>query len=100
MKAYLLDKFDITSLSEYPSVITIDEIEPDEFCLCLDLRQEEGELVNGITNPVTIREIENLCNLKLPKGEEVIPKLEKYDKVILIERRVEKTRFFEIRIDD
>ena len=100
MRTYLLDKFDITNLNEYPLIITVDRMEVDEFCITIDLRQEEGELVNGITNPITIREIEKLCNLKLQKGEEIIPKFEKYDKVILVDRRVEKTRFFEIRIDD
>ena len=99
MRTYLLDRFDITYLDQYPVQITIDEIEPDEFCLTLDLRQEEGELVNGITNPVTQREIRKLCNIELKNGEEVLPKLDKYDKVLLVDRRVEKTRFFEIRFD-
>jgi len=99
MRAYLLDKFDITSLNEYPTSLVIDEIEQDEFCMDVELWTEEGELVNGITNPVTLREVKKLCGVELKKGEEIIPKFDKYDRVLLIQRYVGKTRFFEIRFD-
>jgi len=100
MRTYLLDKFEIDMLKEYPSIVMIDEVPQDEFCLDIDLWTEDGILINGITNPVTLREIKNLCGVDLGKGEEIVPKLEKYDKVLLIQRYVGKTRFFEIRVDE
>jgi len=99
MKAYLVSKFDISMLEEYPAQITVVEEDKDEFCMDLEFRQEEGSLVNTITNSVLLREIKMLCGLELKKGEFIIPKLSKYDKAYVIQKEINKTRFFEVIIE-
>jgi len=99
MKAYLVTKFDVNMLEEYPAQILVDEVDKDEFCLDLEFEQEEDSLVNTITNSVLLREIKALCGLELKKGEFIIPKLSKYDKAFVIQKGINKTRFFKVIIE-
>jgi hypothetical protein len=65
-------------LEEFPVTITIDKIDKEEFCLKLELRLEDGELVNAIGHDGTIQLVNKLCgtnfeknrvNIKMKKGD-------------------------------
>jgi len=78
-------------LKEFPATITIDKIDKEEFCLGLELRLEDNELVNTVGHDSTINLINTLCGTKLEKNRTEI-KMEKGDLalVIMINQRLEE----------
>ncbi len=67
-KTYLINAFSINMLSEFPVNVTIDKIDRDEFCLDLEMRLEEGELVNAIGHDSTVNLVNKLCEVQLQKN--------------------------------
>ena len=82
-KTYLANAFSINMLSKFPISTTIDKIDKEEFCLGLQLRLEDNELVNAIGHDSTINLINTLCGTELTKNRVEI-KMEKGDLALII----------------
>jgi len=82
-KTYLINVFSINMLNEFPVNITIDRIDKDEFCLNLEMRSEEGELVNAIGHDSTVNLVNKLCEVQLQKNR-IEVKMQKGDTALII----------------
>ena len=82
-KTYLTNAFSINMLNEFPVNITIDRIDKDEFCLNLEMRSEEGELVNAIGHDSTVNLVNKLCEVQLQKNR-IEVKMQKGDTALII----------------
>ncbi len=96
MRLYLLDRFDLDIFKEYPVNVTIDRAYEDEVCLALELHQEEGDLVNTVTDEETVMQIGELCGFELMVGKLQEVKLEEGDKAYVVEKKEDKLTFWEV----
>jgi len=98
MRLILLDRFNLNMFKEYPIGVVIDKLSVNEFCLGVENAQDEGYLINTITDESLLKEISKLCGFELKKGEKKRVKLFLYDKVYIIKKRDKKLIFYEILI--
>jgi hypothetical protein len=98
MRLYLLDRFDLNMFKEYPVNVTIDRAYEDELCLALELHQEEGDLVNTITDEETVMQIGELCGFELLRGKEQDVKLDEGDKAYIVKKENGKLTFWEVLV--
>ena len=82
-KTYLVNAFSINMLKELPSTVAIDKLDREEFCLKVELRQEDGELINAIGHDSTIFLINKLCSTNFQKNRAEI-KMSKGDIALVI----------------
>jgi len=78
-------------LKEFPVRVTIDKIDKEEFCEILDIRSENGELVNGIGHDNIVDLVKKLCGVELKQsGIEIKMNEGDIALVIMISRRLEE----------
>jgi len=70
-------------LKEFPTTITVDKIDRDEFCLDLEMRLEENELVNAIGHDSTVNLINKLCKVQ-PQKNRIEVKMNEGDRALVI----------------
>ncbi len=103
MKTILTDKFDLNRFGKYPMKVIVDKLDKsdkEEICFELEFKQEEGELINMITNEELLSEISDLCGFDLEKGKDVEVKLKGYERVYIPQKENGKIIFYEILTDD
>jgi len=82
-KVYLVNAFSLNMLKEFPATITVDKIERDEFCLEVEMRLEENELVNAIGHDSTVNLVNKLCDVQLQKNRVEI-KMSEGDRALIV----------------
>jgi len=82
-KVYLVNAFSLNMLNNFPINVTIDKIERDEFCLKVEMRLEDNELVNAIGHDSTVNLINKLCDVQLQKNRVEI-KMSEGDRALVI----------------
>jgi len=82
-KVYLINTFSLNMLKEFPTNLTVDKIDRDEFCLKLEARLEDNELVNAIGHDSTVNLINKLCEVQLQKNR-IEVKMNEGDRVLVI----------------
>ena len=101
MQTILMDKFDLNGFGKYPMKVIVDKLDKEEICFELEFKQEEGELINTITNEELLAEISDLCGFDLEKGKDVEIKLKGSERVYIPQKENGKILFFyEILTDD
>jgi len=103
MQTVLTDKFDLNGFGKYPMKVIVDKLDKsdkEEICFELEFKQEEGELINMITNEELLSEISDLCGFDLEKGKDVEVKLKGYERVYIPQKENGKIVFYEILTDD
>lgn len=87
----MVNAFSLNMITKFPMTITIDKIDKEEFCLKLELRLEEGELVNAIGHDSTVKLINALCGTKLEKNR-IEVKMQEGDiaLVVMVSQRLEE----------
>jgi hypothetical protein len=90
-KTYLVNAFSLNMIKEFPATITIDKIDKEEFCETLDIRLENGEVVNAVGHDSTVYLINKLCGVNLEKNR-INVKMNKEDiaLIIMISQRLEE----------
>ncbi|AAS89082.1 hypothetical protein B116 [Sulfolobus turreted icosahedral virus 1] len=90
-KVFLTNAFSINMLKEFPTTITIDKLDEEDFCLKLELRLEDGTLINAIGHDSTINLVNTLCGTQLQKNR-VEVKMNEGDEalIIMISQRLEE----------
>jgi len=83
-KTYLVNAFSLNMLTNFPSVLTIDKIDKEEFCLDLESRLEFGELINALGHESTVNLVNKLCETSLQKNRIEI-KMKEGDKALIIQ---------------
>lgn len=99
MRTVLVDKFDLGMFKEYPIEVIIDKPYKEEFCIDIEHGQEDGFLVNAITNEDLLVQISDLCGFELKKGEDVEVKLKEEDRVFVVTNNGKKLLIHEILIN-
>ena len=82
-KTFLTNAFSLNMLKEFPTNLTIDRIDRDEFCMDLEMRLEDGELVNAIGHDSTVNLVNKLCDVQLQKNR-IEVKISKGDRALVI----------------
>ena len=82
-KTFLTNAFSLNMLREFPTNLTIDKIDRDEFCLEVEMRLEDGELVNAIGHESTVNLINKLCEVRLQKNRTEV-KMSEGDRALVI----------------
>jgi len=100
MRIILTDKFDLGMFKKYPIKVIVDKISKEEVCFNLEFSQEEGELVNTITDEEMLVQLNDYCGLVLDKGKNTEVKLEGNDRVYVVEKKEDKLIIYEILTDD
>jgi hypothetical protein len=100
MRTVLVDKFDLSMFKEYPIEIVIDKPWKEEVCIDLEDGQEEGFLVNTITDEEIIVRISDMCGFELKKGQDVEVKLKENDRVFVVFKEEDKIKIYEILINN
>jgi len=98
MRTILSDKFELDMLEDYPKRMIVDKPEKEEFCIHIEFAQEEGELINTITNEELINEISDMCEFALQKGKDVKVKLKEYDEFYVVSKEGKKLVIYEVLI--
>jgi len=83
-KTYLVDKFSLDMLGEFPVNVTIDKIDKEEFCLKVDIESEDGMLINAVGHDSTVKLINTLCETQLQKNSKVGVKMNEGDVALII----------------
>ena len=96
MRLILLDRFNLNMFKEYPIGVVLSKIEVDEFCLGVENAQEEGYLINTVTDEELLKQLSELCGFELRKGEKKRVKLNFYDKAYIVKKRGKKITFYEL----
>ena len=94
MKTVLVDKFDLNLFGKYPIRVIIDRANKDEVCFELEFKQEEGELINTVTNEQTLVEVSDLCGFVLEEGKEQKIDFNGYERVYVVEKENGKIVFY------
>jgi hypothetical protein len=78
-------------LNNFPVRVVIDKIDREEFCLELEFRLEDGELVNALGHDSTVKLVNTLCETQLQKNR-VDVKMNEGDTalIIMISQRLEE----------
>ena len=82
-KTFLTNAFSLNMLKEFPTNLTVDKIDRDEFCMDLEMRLEDNELVNAIGHDSTVNLINKLCDVQLQKNRVEI-KMSEGDRALVI----------------
>jgi hypothetical protein len=82
-KTYLVNSFSINMLKDFPISVVFDKLDEQEFCVRLDIRLDEGELINAVGHDSTINLINKLCGVELTKNR-VEVKLERGDVALVV----------------
>jgi len=70
-------------VKEFPTTITVDKIERDEFCLKVEMRLEDNELVNAIGHESTVNLVNKLCEVQLQKNR-IEVKMSEGDRALIV----------------
>ena len=78
-------------IKEFPTGIGVNKLDEEEFCLKLELRLNDGTLINAIGHNSTVNLINTLCGTKLEKNR-VEVKMDEGDValIIMISQRLEE----------
>ena len=82
-KTYLANAFSISMIKDFPVSVVFDKLDDQEFCIRLQIRLDEGDLINAIGNDSIVSLINRLCDVELTKNK-VEVKLERGDVALLI----------------
>jgi hypothetical protein len=100
MKTVLTDKLELNEFGKYPMKVIIDRLSKEEVCFDLEFKQEEGELLNTITNTDLLTEISDLCGFVLNKGKNDKIELKGDERVYVVKKEGGKIVFYELLTDD
>jgi len=95
----LSDRMDLSLFDRYPQRIIIDKLSKDEACFEIEFRQEEGELINTITNEEMLVELSDLCGFIIEKGKKQKVKLKERGDRIFVVKKEDNLEFYEILVD-
>jgi len=82
-KYYVTDIFSFRMIQNYPVDITIDKLNKDEFCVELDVRASNNQLVSALRYENSSKIINTLCGIKLQPSRLLI-KLNKGDSLLFL----------------
>ena len=84
-------------LNDYPKRMVIDKIGKIEFMLAIEMRHEDNEIINTLTDDEILGMIEKETGVKLEKpNREIEVKLKKYDVAFIVQKENNEYVFYEI----
>jgi len=82
-KTYLVNAFSINMIKDFPVSVVFDKLDDQEFCIRLQIRLDEGDLINAIGHDSTVSLINKLCDVELTKNR-IEVKLERGDVALVV----------------